>query len=111
MFHISLNRVRDHIEVREGTDRLSLDVDSDPRILISKIRTAQELLISANKNESMKDREQAAKSFSEALFGKEQAEKLAAFYDGDFSCVMTICGLYFERRLRKKIIKAQKKTK
>ena len=37
MFRITLNRVRDHIVIREGTDDLRLMVDADPRIIVKAL--------------------------------------------------------------------------
>ena len=112
MFRLTLNRVRDHITIREGDETLSLAVDCDARMLVSRIRKAQIQLTEANKSESTdEDRQNAARAFSVAIFGEGQTDKLAEFYGWDYSCVMTISGLYFEKRLCKKIIAAQKKQK
>ena len=110
-YEISLNRVHDRFAVKEGNERLEIRVDSDPRMLVTKIRNANEKILEVQKNGSEENREQAARTFSEAMFGKEQTDRLLAFYNGDYSCMMTICGLYFEKRLSAKITKAQKKIK
>ena len=112
MFRSSLNRVRDKITVKEGNETLILNVDSDSRIIVTKIRQANELLAKANSKEAKEiDREIAARRFSEAIFGQEQTDKLMEFYNGDYSCVIMVCGMYFEKRLCKKITAAQKKQK
>ena len=110
-YEISLNRVHDRFDVKEGNERLVMQVDSDPRMIVTKIRNANEKIQEAQKNGSEEKREQAVRTFSEAMFGKEQTDSLLAFYNGDYSCVMTICALYFEKRLSSKITKAQKKLK
>lgn len=111
-FSITLHRVRDTITVREGGEELTLKVDQDPRIMVVQIRNAQDRLNQANKPEATdEDRERAARQFSNAIFGEAQTEKLAEFYSGNYSCVVTICGIYFEKRLCKKIVAAQKKQK
>ena len=108
----TLNRVRDRITVREGSEEITLTVDADARVIVTRIRKAQEQLVKANqKNADIKAREQAARAFAEAMFGTEQTDSLARFYHDDYSCVLMICGLYFEKRLCKKITKAQKKLK
>ena len=112
MFRLTLNRVRDSIAVRESNEEIKLKVDADPRIMVTRIREAQKLLNSANDPQTTdQQRQEAVKAFSEAIFGPEQAEALAEFYNGDYSCVLTICGMYFEKRLCKKIIAAQKKQR
>ena len=112
MFSLTLNRVRDKITVKEGNEKLVLSVDSDARVIIVKIRNAQQNLVSAVKDTATDEqRETSTREFCQAIFGDAQTEKLFNFYNGDYSCVMTICGAYFEKRLRKKILKAQKKIK
>ena len=111
---LTLNRVRDHITIREGNDTLNLTVDSNANMLIRGVRTAQKTLqrLQEENNEELK--ETAAKQLSEAIFGKEQASQLLDFYNGNFECVITICGMYFgdhKNGLGKKITKAQKKSK
>ena len=109
---ISLNRVRDRITVKEGDETLVLDVDSDARLIVTRIRNAQEQLILAEKqNADQKTREHAVRAFSEAIFGKDETDSLIRFYHGDYACVLAICGMYFEKRLCKRITKAQKKLK
>lgn len=109
---ISLNRVHDLFTVKEGNEQIQLRVDSDPHSLVIKIRNANELIISANgQKASDEDRIHAARMFAEAMFGTEQTDRLAALYNGDYACVMAICGKYFEQRLCRKIVKAQKKIK
>lgn len=112
MFTLTLNRVRDRITVKEGDETLVLSVDSDARVIIKRIRNAQEKLVQAIKDSATDaEREKSTLEFSQAIFGEVQTRKLFDFYNGDYSCVMTICGEYFEKRLRSKIIKAQKKIK
>lgn len=112
MFSVTLNRVRDKITVKEGNEKIILSVDSDARVITTKIRRAQELLVQANKPETTEEeRAAAAIEFSRAIFGADQTDELYKFYNWDYSCVITICGIYFEKRLRKKIAAAQKKIK
>lgn len=110
----SLNRVRDRITIREGGETLSLYVDCDANSIVPKLLNAErkikELTKDAEATET--DRENAARSFSEAIFGKEQTQALIDFYHNDYGCVVTICGMYFgdnKHGLCKKITKAQKK--
>lgn len=110
MFRLTLNRVYDRIEVKEGDERLVLVVDEDARRIVSKIRNAQEKLVQANDGTD-DERANAARMFSEAMFGEKQTQNLVDFYHGDYSCVITICGMYFEKRLSKKILSAQKRIK
>lgn len=111
MFRISLNRVHDTITVREGNERLTLKVDKDPIAIAVELKGAQKALEGVKDDSSTVEKIKAAKNLSEAIFGEKQTEKLFEFYGGDPGCVVTICGMYFEKRLSKKIIKAQKKLK
>lgn len=108
----TLNRIRDRITIKEGNERLQLTVDSDPNAIVTRILSAQKAIDRVRKTEATdEERISAAKEFAEAIFGQDQADKIAVFYNHDYSCVVTICGLYFERRLCKIITKAQKKQK
>ena len=111
MFRLTLNRVRDHIIIKEGNDQLKLTVDQDPRVIAVSLKAANETLGKITVDASTFDRIQAAKGLSEAIFGKEQTKNLFRFYGDDPGCVVTICGMYFEKRLAKKIIKAQKRSR
>ena len=111
MFRITLNRVRDHIVIQEGTDELKLTVDADPRIIVSALQRANKDLLQVKDGSTDEEKNKAAMALSAAIFGQAQAEKLFAFYGGDPGCVVTVCGQYFEKRLAKKITRAQKRAK
>ena len=111
MFRITLNRVRDKITVKEGNEELTLRVDKDPRVIAIELKTAQKALSEIKDDSTAVSRIQAAKSLSEAMFGAEQTKSLFRFYSDDPGCVVTICGMYFEKRLAKKIARAQMKQK
>ena len=111
---LTLNRVRDHITIREGNDTIRLTVDSDANMLIHGVRMAQKTLQRLQEEDDEDLKGTAAKQLSEAIFGKEQAEQLLEFYNGSYECVITICGMYFgdhKNGLGKKITKAQKKNR
>lgn len=110
----SLNRVRDHITIKEGNDALPLYVDCDPGTIVYRIQKAQKVLTEIKPESTREERIKAAREFSVAIFGEEQTEQLFDFYHGDENCVLTICGMYFgdqKNGLGKKITKAQKKNR
>lgn len=109
MFRITLNRVRDHIVVREGNDDLHLTVDCDARNIVSRIQKANKTLSEINDGSTDEQKHNAAYALAEAFFGCEQADELMAFYNDDPGCVVAVCGMYFEKRLGKKITAAQKR--
>lgn len=112
MFRITLNRVRDRFLVKEGSESLTMVVDSDAFAIVTRIRNAQEKMIAVcNGEHTEEEQKEAARAFSVSMFGEEQTEKLLAFYNDDYSCVAAICAQYFEKRLTKKIVAAQKKIK
>ena len=111
---LTLNRVRDHVTIREGDETITLTVDSDATAIISRILAAQKVMNAIDGDSSAQDREGAAIAFSSAIFGKEQTTKLFEFYNGNADCVVTICGMYFgdpKNGLGKKITKVQKRLK
>ena len=111
MFKISLNRVRDHIVIREGDDELKLTVDCDPRIIVTALQRAQTALLKVNEGSTDTEKKDASAALSTAIFGDAQTEQLFAFYSGDAACVALVCSQYFEKRLAKKITRAQKRAK
>lgn len=111
---LTLNRVRDHVTFKEGNDTLPLVVDCDANTIISRLLEAKKGLDGITGESTAEEREAAARAFSEAIFGKEQTQKIFEFYSNDPGCVVTICGMYFgdaKNGLGKKITKVQKHTK
>ena len=116
MFHkvYTLNRVRDHITVKEGSDTIDLTVDSDANLLMGKLNEAQKKLSAITAESTEKEKEEATIFLSQAMFGVDQTAELLKFYGHDYNCVIAICGMYFSDKkngLAKKITKAQKKRK
>lgn len=111
MFKISLNRVHDKVEIKEGDEKIMLRVDSDPMRMVAGLSQAQKMLQELNKDSSDEETDKAAQYFATVIFGKEQAETLVAFYHNDAACVINVCGQYFSKRLGKLITNAQKKMK
>ena len=111
---LSLNRVRDHVTIREGDETLSLYVDSDANVLIHGIRAVGLDLQSLQDEDSEEKKHEVAMRMARTIFGKEQSEKLLEFYHGNYDCVITICGMYFGDKksgLGKKITRVQKKNR
>ena len=108
-YKLSLNRVRDKLKVVESGEELLLTVDADAARLVAGLTKAQNYMKSLTNDSAEEEKTEAARLFSEAIFGKAQTDKLLAFYGGDPLCVIDICGRYFSERLSDKITKAQKK--
>ena len=108
---LTLNRVYDTVTIKEGGEKLTLRVNSDPSRIVVGLSQAQKRLVTIDENTSEEDREQIALFFAGVIFGEEQARKLLDFYYGESSCVVAVCGQYFAKRLSKLITKAQKKGK
>lgn len=111
MFKISLNRIHDTVRISEGTDKLTLHVDSDPMRVIAGLNEAQRRLKTITEETSEEDRNKIALYFASVMFGEGQAKDLMDFYHDDAACVINVCGKYFQGRLAKLIEKAQKKMK
>lgn len=111
MFKISLNRVHDKVEIKEGDEKIMLHVDSDPMRMVAGLSQAQKMLQELNKDSSDEETDKAALFFATVIFGKEQAGTLVAYYHNDAACVINVCGQYFSKRLGKLITNAQKKMK
>lgn len=100
--------VSDKVIFRNVDKVLTLYVRSSAASLVVGLKDAQERLKALNDESTPDDRLDAAKFFAGAIFGEEQAEKLCEFY-GEPLAVLSVCGMYFDQRLGKKITKAQKR--
>ena len=107
---MSLNRVRDHVVIKEGDDRLKLYVDADPLRIVAGLNQAQKMMREITDETPEEEREKIAEYFAAVLFGEKQAKELIEFYHHDPACIFNICGKYFGQKLAKKITKAQKKA-
>ena len=112
-YKMTLNRVHDTLIVTEGNERLTLAVDGDSMRIVAGINAAQKKMDELTKKENPTEDEirDAADFFATVIFGKEQAEKLFAFYGNDPGCVISVCGQYFKNRLADRIAKVQRKLK
>ena len=113
-YDITLNRVHDTIRIRENGEILPLTVSADPMRIVSGITKAQKKLtavVNAENEPTEEELKEAAEYFATVIFGREQAQKLMAFYNNDAACVINVCGTYFRERLGNKIAQMQKKMK
>lgn len=111
MFRVSLGRVHERVKVKEGGESLILRVDGDPIQMTIGLNRAREQLQALTDEKNEEKALAAARSFAEVFFGKKQTEQLIEFYNENAACVISVCGQVFEKRLVKKIIKAQKRRK
>lgn len=107
---ISLNRVRDTIRFREGSETLTLKVDGDALKMTVGIGQAVKMLQGINEETPEEERKKVAQFFAEVLFGKEQAAKLSEFYLNDEACLINVCSKAFADKISKDIDKVQKKA-
>lgn len=110
-YELTLNRVHDTIVVKEGEEKLTLVVNGDAMRMVAGLNKAQKQMKDLKDDSSDEDVKKCAEYFASVIFGKEQAEKLMAFYADDPGCVITVCGQYFKDRLAGKIAAIQKKMK
>lgn len=108
---MTLNRVHDVLTVKEGNEKLSLTVDGDSMRIVAGLNAAQKKMQELKEDATEQEIREAAEMFSNVIFGKEQTEKLFAFYNDDPGCIISICGQYFKNRLADKIAKVQRRLK
>ena len=106
---LTLGRVYDKVTIREGGEKLTLHVNSDPSRIVVGLEQAQKRLHTITEDTTEEELKEIALFFGGVIFGDEQAQSLLEFYYGDSSCVVAVCGKYFADRLSKKITEAQKK--
>ena len=100
--------VSDKVTFRNVDKTLTLYVRGDASSFVMGLKKAQEKLKEINEDSDECERVNASRFFARTLFGEEQGDKLVDFY-GEPLAVITVCGIYFQKRLAKKITKAQKK--
>lgn len=108
---LTLERVYDTVTIREGGNTLKLHVNADASRLVVGLSQAQKRLAAIKEETTDEERTEAARFFSDIIFGKEQTQKLFDYYFGDPVCVIAVCGKYFSSRLGKLITKQQKRMK
>ena len=105
---ISPYDVEDKATFRNVDKTLTLYVRSSAASLVVNLKQAQEKLKELTDESDECQRMNAARFFAKAVFGEEQADKLCDFY-GEPLAVVAVVGMYFDKQLKKKITKAQKK--
>ena len=105
---ISPYDVEDKATFRNVDKTLVLYVRSSATSLVVNLKQAQEKLKELTDESDECQRMNAARFFAKAVFGEEQADKLCDFY-GEPLAVVAVVGMYFDKQLKKKITKAQKK--
>ena len=110
MFRREINpySVSDKAVFRNVDKTLTLFVRADATSLVLKLKQAQEKLKELTDSTDECQRMNAARFFARAIFGEEQGDKLVDFYN-DPMAIIAACGVYFEKQLKNKITKAQKK--
>jgi hypothetical protein len=110
-FEISMNRVKDTVVIREGNERLTLNVNADAQRLFAGLNAAYERMKNINESTEESEVKDIAKYFSGVIFGTDQAQKLSEFYANDAAAIISVCGRYFRDRLAGLIADVQKRMK
>ena len=110
MFKKEINpySVSDKAIFRNVDKTLVLYVRSDAASLVVNLKQAQEKLKGMTDDSDECERMNAARFFARSIFGEEQGDQLVDFYN-DPMTIITAVGIYFDKQLKKKITKAQKK--
>ena len=110
MFKKEINpySVSDKVTFRNVDETLTLYVRADAATLVVGLKQAQERLKAMTDDSEECEKVNAARFFAKSVFGDTQADQLIDFYKEPLA-VITAVGLYFDRQLKKKITKAQKK--
>ena len=100
--------VQDKVTFRNVDKTLTMYVRGDAASYVVGLKNAQDKLKEITDESDECQKVNCARFFARTLFGEEQGDKLVDFY-GEPLAVITVCGMYFQKRLAKKITKAQKK--
>ena len=110
MFKKEINpySVADKAIFRNVDKTLTLYVRADASGLVVRLKKAQDMLKMVSDDSTEAERLEAARSFASAVFGDKQAGQLVEFY-GDPIAIISAVGIYFDKQLKYKITKAQKR--
>lgn len=100
--------VSDKVTFRNVDKTLTLYVRSSATALVVGLKQAQDKLQELDDQSDECQRMNAARFFAKSIFDEEQADKLVDFY-GEPITIVAVLGLYFDKQLKKKITRAQKK--
>ena len=100
--------ISDKVTFRNVDKTLTLYVRANAASLVTGLKQAQDKLKDLNDESEECQRINGARFFAKAVFGEEQADRLVDFYN-DPLAIISVIGTYFDKRLKKKINKAQKK--
>lgn len=110
MFKKEINpySVSDKVTFRNVDKTITLYVRSSAASLVVGLKQAQDKLKELTDESDECQRINAARFFAQSIFGEEQANRLVDFYCEPLAVVAAV-GMYFDKRLKHKITKAQKK--
>ena len=110
MFKKEINpfSVSDKVTFRNVDKTLTLYVRSDAASMVVGLKSAQEKLKEINDDSDECEKVNAARYFARSIFGEEQGDKLVDFYHEPLA-IITAVSMYFDKQLKQKITKAQKK--
>ena len=100
--------VSDKVVFRNVDKTLTLYVRSDATAIVVGLKQAQDKLNQLTDNSDECQRVTAARFFARSVFGEEQGDKLFDFYNEPLA-VVSAGGQYFDKQLKYKITKAQKR--
>ena len=105
---ISPYDVEDKATFRNVDKTLTLYVRGSAPGLVVSLKQAMDKLNELKDESDECERMNAARFFARSVFGGEQGDKLVDFYNEPMA-IISVIGMYFEKQLKKKITKAQKK--
>lgn len=100
--------VSDKVVFRNVDKTLTLYVRADATAMVVGLKQAQEKLNALTDGSDECQRVNAARYFARAVFGDDQGDKLVDFYNEPLAVVSAV-GQYFDKQLKYKITKAQKR--
>jgi len=106
---ISPYPISDKVTFRNVDQTITLTVRSDAPSLVVGMKRVMEKLSKVTDEAEISEQIDVARFYARTLFGNEQGDSLVQFYNEDALAVISACGIYFQKRLAKKITKAQKK--
>lgn len=110
MFKKEINpySVSDKAVFRNVDKTITLFVRTNATSLVVRLKQAQEKLKEITDESDECERMNAARFFARSVFGEEDGDRLVDFYNEPMTIISAV-GIYFDKQLKQKITKAQKK--
>lgn len=106
MIEINTNRIHETVRLVAGNDRLELDINLDPMIVMGGVNDVLETMKATDEKDSAGILK-CARDFAILLLGADQADAFIKFYGGDGTAALSAVSRIFNEAVMPKLTAAQ----